>query len=123
MNANEPVMTHRKSLMIVVKSESDRFSQDKSERNLLTDSDGNRCKGGMILLQALIRNVGTWPLMRREMTSGQPPRGRIPMQRFRGGAVRSSEEDAVMVSERRDSIIRLTTDDNNQCETIDWRTR
>ncbi len=58
-------------------------------------------------VQASIRNVGTWPLMRREMTSGQPPRGRIPMQRTRGGATRSSDEAAVMAVERRGGVILL----------------
>ncbi len=61
----------------------------------------------MSSLQALARNVGTWPLMLREMTSGKPPRGRIPMQRLRGGATRSSDEAAVMAVERRGGVIRL----------------
>lgn len=63
----------------------------------------------MSLVQALVRNVGTWPLMLREMTSGQSPRGRIPMQRHRGGAIRSSDEAAVMVVERRGGVILLIT--------------
>ncbi len=61
----------------------------------------------MSSLQALARNVGTWPLMLREMTSGQTPRGRIPMQRLRGGATRSSDEAAVMAVERRGGVIQL----------------
>lgn len=69
----------------------------------------------MSLVQALVRNVGTWPLMLREMTSGQPPRGRIPMQRHRGGATRSSDEAAVMAVERRGGIILL-------CETVNSET-
>ncbi len=59
----------------------------------------------MSSLQALARNVGTWSLMLREMTSGKPPRGRIPMQRSRGGATRSSDEAAVMAVERRGGVI------------------
>ncbi len=58
-------------------------------------------------MQALIWNVGTCSLMLREITSGKPPRGRIPMQRSRGGAIRSSVEAAVMVVERRGGIILL----------------
>lgn len=61
----------------------------------------------MIPIQASIRNVGTCSLMIREMTSGESPRGRIPMQRNRGGATRSSVEAAVMVVERRGGIILL----------------
>ena len=57
-------------------------------------------------VQALVRNVGTWPLMPREMTSGKSPRGRIPKQRFRGGATCSSDEAAVMAVDRRGGIIR-----------------
>ncbi len=58
-------------------------------------------------LQALVRNVGIWSLMLREMTSGKPPRGRIPLQRLRGGATRSSDEAAVMAVERRGGVIQL----------------
>ena len=58
-------------------------------------------------VQALIRNVGTCSLMLRKMTSGKPPRGRIPKQRSRGGAIRSSVEAAVIVVERRGGIILL----------------
>ena len=47
--------------------------------------------------------------MLREMTSGQSPRGRIPMQGFRGGATRSSDEAAVMAVERRGSVIWLVS--------------
>lgn len=38
-----------------------------------------------------------------------PPRGRIPMQRSRGGAVRSSDEILVMRMERRDGVAQLAT--------------
>jgi hypothetical protein len=61
----------------------------------------------MSLVQALVWNVGTWSLMPREITSGKPPRGRIPMQRFRGGATRSSDEAAVMAVEQRGGVIWL----------------
>ena len=33
--------------------------QDKSKGDLITDLDGVRCGGGMILFQALLWNVGT----------------------------------------------------------------
>ena len=36
MSASEPLMTHRKSLKEIVKTESEGFSQDKSERYLFT---------------------------------------------------------------------------------------
>ncbi len=36
MSASEPLMTHRKTLNITVKTEGDGFPQDKSERNLFT---------------------------------------------------------------------------------------
>ncbi|WP_215863440.1 hypothetical protein, partial [Acidithiobacillus concretivorus] len=38
-----------------------------------------------------------------------PPRGRIPMQRPRGGAIRSSDEIPVMGMERRDGVAQLAT--------------
>lgn len=43
--------------------------------------------------------------MIREMTSERPSRGRIPTQRIRGGAARSSVEAAVMAVERRGGVI------------------
>lgn len=43
--------------------------------------------------------------MSREITSEQPSRGRIPMQRFRGGVTRSSVEVVVMAMERRGDVI------------------
>jgi hypothetical protein len=111
ISASEPLMTHRKSLKEAVKTEGDKFSQEKPEGDLLTvqTADGRRCKGGMSPVQASLWNVGTWPLMRREMTSGQPSRGRIPMQRSRGGATRSSVEAIVMVVERRGGVILLVS--------------
>lgn len=109
MSANEPLQKHRQSLKGAVKTGGDPFPRDESEGNLLTDSDGSRCKGGMSLVQASIRNVGTWSLMLREMTSGRPPRGRIPRQRLRGGATRSSGEAAVIAVERRGGVIPLCT--------------
>lgn len=36
MSASEPLMTHRKSLNEAVKTEGDKFSQDKSEGHLFT---------------------------------------------------------------------------------------
>jgi hypothetical protein len=36
-----------------------------------------------------------------------PPQGRIPMQRSRGGAIRSSDEVLVMRMERRDGVVQL----------------
>ena len=36
MSVNEPLMTHRQSQQEAVKTEGDRFSQDKSEGNLFT---------------------------------------------------------------------------------------
>lgn len=107
MSANEPLMTHRQSLKYAVKTGDDPSPRDKACRRPAYRTGGSRCKGGMSLVQASIRNVGTWSLMPREMTSGQPPRGRIPMQRSRGGATRSSAEAAVMAVERRGGVILL----------------
>ena len=36
MSASEPLMTHRKSLQEAVKTEGDKYSQDKSEGDLFT---------------------------------------------------------------------------------------
>jgi hypothetical protein len=59
------------------------------------------------LIQAQMRNVGTWALMIRENRKWEDPiSGGVPMQSTRGGAACSSEEGPVMGLERRGCIVR-----------------
>ena len=75
-------------------------------------SDGIRYGGGVNVIQAQMRNVGTWSLMEREICKWETPMsGRVPMQGTRGGAACSSEEGSVMGLERRGCIVRLLLKD------------
>jgi hypothetical protein len=68
---------------------------------------GVRCKGGMSVVRALVRNSGTSRAVASLVTEGTGVRrGRKPRARVRdaahwGGLRRSSEEGAVMALERR----------------------
>ncbi len=63
--------------------------------------DGNRCKGGMSLIQALIRNMGTCSAMTREKTNCDIAVRMNTDALARGGVARSSVESSVMGLERR----------------------
>jgi hypothetical protein len=67
--------------------------------------DDNRCRGGMSLIQASIRNMGTWPAMPREKTSCVVAARMNTEALDRGGVVRSSDEGSVMGLERRGDTI------------------
>jgi hypothetical protein len=68
------------------------LARDKSGRNLLTDLDGVRLRGGVKLKQVLARNVGTLPVMRRENAKWLTHEAPSTDARVRGGLARSSEE-------------------------------
>lgn len=58
MSTSKLLITHREVINNVKTGEVLGF-QDKSKGDLITDLDGVRCGGGMILSQALLWNVGT----------------------------------------------------------------
>jgi hypothetical protein len=69
---------------------------------------GVRHIGGENLVRALVWNVGTCPLMRREKHEWEAPISvRVPMRGNRGGVARSSDEVSVMGMERKSYIVRL----------------
>ena len=70
-----------------------------------------RRKGGVSLIQASVRNVGTRSDEGRT-SSGRPP-GRTDAE-HRGGVTRSSDEGSVMELERRGDIVFLAMGQPNQ---------
>ena len=76
--------------------------QDESRGSLLAAWAAPRHKGGVNLIQAFVRNVGTYCMMRRENPiSGGPTKGESIDAYSRGGPSRSSDEVLVMRMERR----------------------
>lgn len=109
MNESEQPMTCRKA------------NQLTSKPNSVVDSGqiqtapgyglgGVRCRGCMILFQALVWNVGTCWFNAKERGDSLTRNSASTNVNQRGGAIRSSDEAAVMVVERRGCIIqsRLT---------------
>jgi hypothetical protein len=63
--------------------------------------DGVRHEGGVTLIQALVRNVGTCVSMLREQLKWKPHQSLSTEARHRGGVARCSVEGSVMELERR----------------------
>ena len=67
---------------------------------------GLRQRGGVTLIQALVRNVGNWALMKREkLKSAKADESESTEARHRGGLTHSSEEVSVTERERRSQIV------------------
>jgi len=67
------------------------------------------------MVQALVWNVGTYPLMVREKHKWEAPSSvRVPMRRNRGGSDRISDEVSVMEIERRGWVILLDLEINQE---------
>lgn len=76
-----------------VKTRAQSLLWDKSKGNLITDLDGVRHKGGMTLILALVRNVGTYRSdAKGEVQVGSPHESKSTDAERRGGATRSSDE-------------------------------
>src|SRR5215469_1971755 len=58
------------------------MSREQHGRYLLTRPCGDRCRGGMTLIQAFVRNLRTGSVMPRDRAqSGEPTRPKVPMHR------------------------------------------
>jgi hypothetical protein len=80
---------------------------------------GIRHGGGASPDQACAWNVRTLAAMRREKSKqAAPARVRVPMRGTRGGAIRSSEESAVMALERRGCVVQPRDEANRQREEL-----
>ena len=66
-----------------------------------------RHRGGVTLLQAFVRNVGTCRLDGKRDAQGRNPKGQRIDARHRDGATRSSEELGESLRERRGRVIQL----------------
>jgi hypothetical protein len=80
MSASEPTDETSKAKFIDIESESCSVARYKSERYLEFGSDGVRCRGGMILVQAVLRNTGTCRSnVKGDVQVAKITRARVPM--------------------------------------------
>ena len=78
---------------------------------------GIRHGGGVILIQAQVRNVGTCrPDAKGDAQAGSPRKRQSTDAGHRGGVVRSRVEGSVMELDRRDGVVRRYRADNSQEE-------
>lgn len=78
---------------------------------------GIRHKGGVTLIQALVRNLGTCrPDVKGEIQAEGLRKDESTDAGHRGGATRSSDEGPVMGLERRGCIVQLWPEGNQQRE-------
>ena len=111
-NVSEPLRKCRKR-RDDVKTRGKSLIWDKSGRWPAYCPDGVRHEGGVNMVQALVWNVGTYPLMVREKHKWEAPTSvRVPMQGYRGGPARISDEVSVMEMERRGWVILLDLEIN-----------
>ena len=83
-----------------------KFESNLEKKGSNDCSNGVRHEGGMTLIQAFERNVGTCVLMRRQKAaSGNPTRVKDAEAEHRDGQTRSSVEASVMEMERRGLIV------------------
>jgi hypothetical protein len=81
---------------------------------------GIRHKGGVTLIQALVRNLGTCRLdAKGEIQADRLRKDQSTDARHRGGSARSRVESSVMELDRRGAIIRLYNAGN--LKEKDWR--
>lgn len=104
MNESEQSMTCRKANQLTSKPGSV-VDPGQVQTIPVYGLDGVRCRGCMSLSQALLWNVGTcwFNAKEREATLGSDFASTNVNQR--GGAIRSSDETAVMAVERRGCVI------------------
>ncbi len=80
---------------------------------------GVRHEGGVTLLQALARNVGTChPAVKGEIRVGSPHEDERTDAGHMGGAARSREEGSVMELDRRGCIVWLYSEVNQRWEEL-----
>ena len=104
MNESEQPMTCRKAIQQTSKPDSV-VDPGQVQTIPVYGLSGVRCRGCMSLIQALLRNVGTYRFDTKgreaELLSGFASTN----VNRRGGAIRSSDETAVTAVERRDCVI------------------
>ena len=117
-SASEPLMTCRKR-MDDVETGGKSLTRDQSGGWPDCCLDGIRHEGGVTLSQALARNVGTCrPDVKGEIQAGGPCEDESTDAGHRDGAIRSSDEGAVMALERRGCVVQLWTGANRRREEL-----
>lgn len=105
-NASEPLMTCRKTLN-GVETGIETLSREAGGGLPVYGSTGVRHEGGVILIQAWVRNVGTCRLDAKGDAQAGSPRKRLSTEAgHRGGVAHSRIEGSVMELDRRGGVVR-----------------
>ena len=104
-NASEPLMTCRKTLTDV-ETGIETLSWEESGGLPVYRSTGVRHEGGVILIRAWVRNVGTCRSDAKGEAQAGSPRKRLSTEAgHRGGVARSRIEGSVMELDRRGGVV------------------
>ena len=115
-NASEPLMKCRKTLSDV-ESGIETLSREGSGGLPVYSSTGVRHEGGVILIQAWVRNVGTCRSdAKGEAQAGSPRKPPSTEAGHRDGVAHSREEGSVMGPDRRGGVVRYYRAGNSREE-------
>ena len=104
-NASEPLMTCRKTLN-GVETGIETLSRERGGGVPVYGSTGVRHEGGVILIQAWVRNVGTCrPDAKGDAQAGSPRKRLSTEAGHRGGVAHSRVEGSVMELDRRGGVV------------------
>ena len=104
-NASEPLMTCRKTPSDV-ETGTETLSREAGGGLPVYGSTGVRHEGGVILIQAWVRNVGTCrPDAKGDAQTGSPRKRLSTEAGHRGGAAHSRNEGSVMELNRRGGVV------------------
>jgi len=105
-NASEPLMTCRKTLRDV-ETGIETLSREAGGGVPVYGSTGVRHEGGVIVIQAWVRNVGTCrPDAKGDAQAGSPRERPSTEAGHRGGVAHSRDEGSVMGLDRRGGVVR-----------------
>lgn len=114
-NASEPLMMCRNSKMTPKPGRMDGPGLGQTEP--VDGLSGVRHEGGVTLVQASMRNVGTCRRdAKGDVQAGNPGKNLSTEAWHRGGVARSRNEGAVMVLDRRGGVVRQDGSDNRSRE-------
>jgi hypothetical protein len=117
-NVSEPLMTCRKT-PTDVETGIETLSREESGEGPVYCSTGVRHEGGVILIQAWVRNVGTCRSDAKGDAQVGSPRKRPSTEAgHRGGVAHSREERSVMEPDRRGGVVRCYWAGNSQEEDL-----
>ncbi|MDF0673506.1 MAG: hypothetical protein P0120_04060 [Nitrospira sp.] len=115
-NASEPLRTCRKTLPDV-ETGTKTLSREAGGGKPVYRSTGVRHEGGVILMQAWVRNVGTCRSDAKGDAQAGSPRKRLSTEaEHRGGVAHSRDEGSVMGLDRRGGVVRGYRAGNSQEE-------